>query len=353
MGRGGRPCRSWICDAVRDPECRRHIRPPPDRQSRPDRVRGTDAGAAVNLPFAGDGRFWACAFLGLGLPVCLALAWAALAGETLLAFDAFGRLATIAAFLILGLAALALATRGRAALFALLCWPASLAAASGPDGPVLALAALAAALLSPRPMTGRRGPARRAGATVAIALVVLARPACAPLAGMLLVPFPPRGRLARYGRDRLPLAALAFLPAFLPALLPASLWTQHAVGAGGGPMPLPIPLPWPLYGLWAAALLVPALALRRGPLPPRAERLWLSGCALLGLWLMAGAQALAPAGGLGGLPIRDLLPLAPMGILAFARGRIGTAAALRWPALLPVLAAAIDAVALPLIALRP
>ncbi|KAA0122972.1 hypothetical protein CIW48_16205 [Methylobacterium sp. P1-11] len=303
----------------------------------------------MNLPFAGDGRFWACAFLGLGLPVCLALAWAALAGETLSAFDAFGRLATMAAFLILGLAALALATRGRAALFALLCWPASLAAASGSDGPVLALAALAAALLSPRPMTGRRGLARRAGAVVAIALAVLARPACAPLVGMLLVPFPPRGRLARYGRDRLPLAALALLP----ALLPASLWAQHAAGAGGGPMPLPIPLPWSLYGLWAAALLVPALALRRGPLPPRAERLWLSGCALLGLWLMVAAQALAPAGGLGGLQIRDLLPLAPMGILAFARGRIGTAAALRWPALLPVLAAAIDAVALPLIALRP
>lgn len=67
---------------------------------------------------------------------------------------------------------------------------------------------------------------------------------------------------------------------------------------------------------------------------------------------MVGAQALAPAGGHGGLQIRDLVPLAPMPILAFARGRIGTAAALRWPALLVVLAAALDAVALPMIALR-
>ncbi|WP_331308476.1 hypothetical protein [Methylobacterium oryzae] len=52
------------------------------------------------------------------------------------------------------------------------------------------------------------------------------------------------------------------------------------------------------------------------------------------------------------MQVRDLLPLAPMLILAFARGQIGTAAALRWPALLPVLAAALDAVALPMIALR-
>ena len=39
-------------------------------------------------------------------------------------------------------------------------------------------------------------------------------------------------------------------------------------------------------------------------------------------------------------------------ILAFARGQIGTAATLRGPALLPVLAAALDAVVLPMIALR-
>lgn len=306
----------------------------------------------MNLTFAGDGRFWACVFLGLGLPVCLALAWIDLPGETPSALDAFVRLARIAAFLSLGVAALAVATRGRAALFALLCWPASLAAASGPDGLVLALAALAAALLSPRPMTGRYRPARLAGATLAIALVVLARPACAPLAGMLLVPFPPPGRLARTCRERLPLAAIALLPALLPALSAASLGTPHPAGAGHGPMALPVPLPGFLFGLWAVALLVPLVALRRGPLPPRAERLWLSGGALLGLWLMVGAQALAPAGGPGGLQIRDLVPLAPMPILAFARGRIGTAAALRWPALLVVLAAALDAVALPMIALR-
>lgn len=311
----------------------------------------------MRLPVTGDGRFWALAFLGLGLPACLALAWIGLTGETPSALAVCGRLAGIAAFLGLGLAALALATRGRAALFALLCFPASLAAASGPDGPVLALAALAAALLSPRPMTGRHGSARRAGAALAIALVVLARPACAPLVGMLLVPFPPPGRRVRAWRERLPLAALALLPALLSALLPALLpavspGLPPPGAAGGGLVSLPVPLPGFLTGVWAAALLVPPVALRRGPLPPRAERLWLSGCALLGLWLAVLPQALAPAGGLGGMQARDLLPLAPMLILAFARGRIGTAAALRWPALLPVLAAALDAVVLPMIALR-
>ncbi|WP_182177693.1 hypothetical protein [Methylobacterium radiotolerans] len=299
----------------------------------------------MNLPVTGGGRFWARAFLGLGLPACLALAWIGLPGEPAALALAFAR---IAAFLSLGLAALALATRGRAALFALLCCPASLAAASGPDGPVLALAALAAALLSPRPMTGRRRSARRAGAALAIGLVVLARPACAPLAGMLLVPFPPPGRLARACRDRLPLAVFALLPA-LPA---ASLGPPHPAGAGDGFGSLPVPLPGILYALWAAALLVPPFALRRGPLPPLAERLWLSGGALLGLWLTVLAQALAPAAGHGGLQVRDLLPLVPMLILAFARGQIGTAATLRWPALLPVLAAALDAVVLPMIALR-
>ncbi|MGH1590011.1 hypothetical protein ACRBEV_18860 [Methylobacterium phyllosphaerae] len=92
------------------------------------------------------------------------------------------------------------------------------------------------------------------------------------------------------------------------------------------------------------------------PPAPRAERLWLAGSALLGLWLTVLAQALAPpgaAGRLDGLDLRAVLPLGPMLVLAFARGRVGTAASLRWPALLPVLAAAIDAVALPLAALRP
>ncbi len=177
-----------------------------------------------------------------------------------------------------------------------------------PGRPVLALAALAAALLSPRPMTGRRRSARRAGAALAIGLVVLARPACAPLAGMLLVPFPPPGRLARACRDRLPLAVFALLPA-LPA---ASLGLPHPAGAGDGFGSLPVPLPGILYALWAAALLVPPFALRRRPLPRSAERLLALGGALLGLWLTVLAQALAPAAGHGGLQVRDLPPLVPM-----------------------------------------
>jgi hypothetical protein len=300
----------------------------------------------VSPAFAGGARFWGLALLGLGLPVCVALALRVppdAAGHVLPGAVGLrvGQGAAIAAFLALGLAALAVADRGQEVLFALLGLPASLAAASGPDGPVLGLAALAAALLTPRPLTGRGRPWRLAGAALAIALAVLARPACAPLAGMLLVPFPPPRRLARFCRDRLPLAVLAVLPVLL-GLPPA----------GGSPDPAPaVPLPWPLYGLWAAALLGLPLALRRGPLPPPAERLWLAACALLGLWLVVLRQTLGPAG--GGLSPHDLLPLAPMLVLAFARGRIGTAATPRWPALLPVLAAAVDAVALPALALRP
>lgn len=290
----------------------------------------------MNRPTAGGARFWGLAFLGLGLPVCVALA---LTGPPGPALDTVGRLAHVALFLSLGLSALALAARGRAALFALLCLPASLAAATGPEGVVVALAALAAALLTPRPLTGRGRPARLAAATLAIALAVLARPACAPLAGMLLVPFPPTGRFGRFGRDRLAPAVLALLPALLAVLFRTPL----AAGAGGEAAP-----PWPpaLSGVWALALLVPPLALRRGPLPPPAERLWLVGCAVLGLWLAVLAQALAPAGHADGLQVRDLLPLGALLVPAFARGRIGTADSLTWPALLPVLAAAATLAAL-------
>lgn len=320
----------------------------------------------MNLPAAGGARFWCLAFLGLGLPVCVALALISppgesgppgpaldavgrLAGAALGPADAarLGRLANVALFLTLGLSALALASRGRAALFALLCLPPSLAAATGPEGAVVALAALAAALLTPRPLTGRGRPARLAAATLAIALAVLARPACAPLAGMLLVPFPPTGRFGRFGRDRLAPAVLALLPVLLPALLlaplPGIVRTSLAAGAGGEAAPS-----WPpaLYGVWALALLVPPLALRRGPLPPPAERLWLVGCAVLGLWLVVLARALGPTGPADGLQVGDLLPLGSLLVPAFARGRIGTAAPLRWAALLPVLAAAANVAAL-------
>ncbi|MHB2207722.1 hypothetical protein [Methylobacterium sp. CM6257] len=282
-------------------------------------------------PLAAGARFWCLAFLALGLPACVALALIGPPGEPV------GGLGNGAAFLILGLSALALASRGQAALFALLCLPASLAAASGPEGPVIGLATLAAALLTPRPLTGRGRPVRLGAAALAIALIVLARPAYAPLAGMLLVPFPPTGRLGRFGWDRLAPAVLALLPAFFR--------TSLAAGAGGGAALSPS---WPpaLYGLWVLALLVPPLALRRGPLPPPAERLWLAGCAVLSLWLVVLAQALAPTGHADGLQVRDLVPLASLLVLAFARGRFGTAASLRWPALLPVLAAAANVAAL-------
>ncbi|MFC6742321.1 hypothetical protein [Methylobacterium tardum] len=198
----------------------------------------------MNRLSADGARFWGLAFLGLGPPVCVALA---LTGPPGPALDTVGRLAHVALFLGLGLSALVLAARGRVALFALLCLPGSLAAATGPEGVVIALAALAAALLTPRPLTGRGRPARLAAATLAIALAVLARPACAPLAGMLLVPFPPTGRFGRFGRDR---RHPRFSRSCPPFCLPSSGRRSPPGPGARPPRPRPGPLSSTASGLW-------------------------------------------------------------------------------------------------------
>ncbi len=104
-----------------------------------------------------------------------------------------GRLGNATATLAIALAALALAHRGRVALFAVLALPMtlSLAASFNQDAPIIALAALAAALLTPRPLTGAGARWRLSGAILSLALVVLAKPPYAGLAAMLLVPLPP------------------------------------------------------------------------------------------------------------------------------------------------------------------
>lgn len=350
--------------------------------------------------------------LGLAPEVCLYL----------------GRLANATATLALSLAALALASRGRAALFALLALPMtlSLAASFNQDALIIALAALAAALLTPRAPAGPRSRLRLSGAILSLALVFLAKPPYAPLAAMLLVPLPRGGD----GSDGLIPHLARRLAAAVLAVLPAAIWTiaaaafvatpvpRYAYEAGplwSGPRPavfdatdpkaqgqvllekparlltlpghfltaikhltvlakgtvgifgwLDRPLPDFLYGIWALALVAPLLLLRRGVPPPLPERLILPAAALACLWLVLLSQYLTWTNvgedRIQGPQGRYLLPLVPMLVLAFARIRPGPAPGPdlgqpsgrplgRWPAMLPVAAAAVDLVAVPLAAL--
>lgn len=337
--------------------------------------------------------------LGLGPQACFTL----------------GRLGNATATIALAIAALALARRGRVALFALMALPMtlSLAASFNQDAPIIALSALSAALLTPRPLAGPGSRWRIAGAILSLALVVLAKPPYAGLAAMLLVPWPRAsegsGALARHAARRLAAAVLA--------VLPAALWTmaatafvatpvpRHAYEAGplwAGPRPatftttdpkaqarilwekpvrlltlpghflgtikhwtvlgkgaigifgwLDRPLPGFVYGMWALALLGPLLLLRHGTAPPWPERLTLPAAALACLWLVVLSQYITwtnvGENRIDGPQGRYLLPLVPMLVLAFARER--REATGRWPGMLPVAAAAVDVVAIPLAAL--
>ncbi len=85
-----------------------------------------------------------------------------------------------------------------------------------------------------------------------------------------------------------------------------------------------------------------------------AERLILPAAAVACLWLVVISQYLTwtnvGENRIDGPQGRYLLPLVPMLVLAFARTRREEAGG-RWPAMLPVAAAAVDVVALPLAAL--
>jgi hypothetical protein len=97
------------------------------------------------------------------------------------------------------------------------------------------------------------------------------------------------------------------------------------------------------------------LTARGGPLPPWPERLLLPAAALACLWLVILSQYATwtnvGESRVDGPQGRYLLPLVPMLILAFARLRPAAEPGRRWPVLLPVAAAAVDVVAVPLAAL--
>ena len=353
----------------------------------------------------------------LYVPAAAGLAAGRVAGLSPEACVYLGRLANATATVILALGALALARRGRPAFFAVLALPMtlSLAASFNQDALIIALAALAAALLTPRPFDGPGAGPRLSGAILCIALLALAKPPYAALAAMLLVPVSGDGRSRQMGRQmgrRLAAAALAVLPAAIwtvaataTVATPVPRYRYEAGPLWSGPRPAPFtttdpkaqgqillekplllltlpghflgtikhlivlakgaigifgwldrPLPGLLYLLWVVALVVPlVLTGRTGPLPPWPERLFLSAVALACLWLVILSQY-ATWTNVGedrvdGPQGRYVLPLVPMLILAFARLRSVPEAGRRWPALLPVAAAAIDLAAVPLAAL--
>jgi len=353
----------------------------------------------------------------LYIPAAAGLAAGRLLGLAPEACVYLGRLANATAVILVGLMTLALAHRGRPAFFAVLALPMtlSLTGSFNQDGLVIALAALAAALLTPRPFDGRSAGPRLAGAILCIALVALAKPPYAALAAMLLVPFSADGHgrnMSRHLGRRLAAAVLA--------VLPAATWTVAATATVATPVPryayeagplwsglrpapftatdpkaqarvllekpvrlltlpghylgtikhlttlaegtvgifgwLDRPLPGFLYGLWAVALVAPLLLSGwRAPLPPWPERVVLSAAAVACLWLVILSQYVTwTAVGdnrVDGPQGRYLLPLAPMLILAFAHLRPTQQPARRWPVLLPVAAAAVDLLAVPLAAL--
>lgn len=240
------------------------------------------------------------------------------------------RLANAAACVLMGYAALRLARRGRPALFALLALPMTLhlSAAVSQDGPLIAAAALAAALLP------RGGRLYWAGAA-ALACVAAAKPPYLPLALLALVPLDGRPfRLRRQGAGFLLVvlagtawaaaaAALAVAPFWRAPYHPGPLWTGDpgalfrstdpaaqlgvllhrpalllllpqetlaldwrylASSAVGVFASLDFTLPAWLYRLWYAALAAAALgamALPRGD-PGPAPRPWVTALLLAG-----------------------------------------------------------------------
>ncbi len=170
--------------------------------------------------------FYAPAAVGLGIGHALDLSAKASAR--------LGRLANVAAYVLIALSALVLARRGRAWLFAILALPMalSLAASFNQDGLIIATAVLAAALLTNAP-DAPRARHRFVGAAVLVALILLAKPPYAPIALILLLPLPlPRGSAASIGRALLPR-----LGAVAAVLLPAVLWTGYATATVATPVP--------------------------------------------------------------------------------------------------------------------
>ncbi len=132
-----------------------------------------------------------------------------------------GRFLNLGCFLVLGMAALLVARRGRAVFLCVLSVPmtVSLAASLNIDGLLIPTAVLAAALLTrddAKPAAGRSWPGRSWRlAAVALAGIAMAKPPFLPLLAALLLPLPARRdwpALRRAFTTRLVLVALLAVP---------------------------------------------------------------------------------------------------------------------------------------------
>jgi len=159
------------------------------------------------------------------------------------------RLANIACFIALGLAALLLARRGHALLFCTLMFPmtVSLAASVNQDGLIIGASVLAGALLtrSDAPATARPALPRSAAywtAGLLLACVVAVKPPYAPLLALLLLPLPPVREWLDHRRPLLLRAAVVGL-----LLLPGLVWGWFAVTTVATPFSKP---PYEAGPLW-------------------------------------------------------------------------------------------------------
>ncbi len=341
--------------------------------------------------------FYVPGALGIGLGQALGLTPAKAA--------LLGRLANTAAYGALGLAALALARRGRTLLFGVLVVPMSLslAASFNQDALMIAACALAAALL-----TGD-DPWRRRLAAVVIALVVLAKPPYAAIAAMLLVPLPERFWVSRLFWRRVGIAVLAVLPgvawivfATIHVATPVPRLAYEAGPLWSGPRPAPflgtdtgaqvrillehpgliltLPaqglfafkrvlvlatgaigvfgwldrlLPAIVYTTWIAALVGLAILCGRSVRLRWIDLALLVTAALLTAWLVALSQYLSwthvGEARIDGPQGRYFLPLIPMLVLAVVpRPAAVLAPGLRWGLVIGTAVAALDLVVVPL-----
>ncbi len=343
--------------------------------------------------------FYVPAALGIGLGQALGLTPAKAA--------LLGRLANGAAYGALGLAALALARRGRPLLFGVLVLPMSLSLAASPnqDALMIAACALAAALL-----TGEESW-RRGVAALLIALVVLAKPPYAAIAAMLLVPLPPRFWVNPLFWRRVGIAVLAVLPGIAWTLLvttriatPVPRLAYEAGPLWPGPRPAPFlgtdtgaqarilldhpgllltlpaqclfavkraltlaagaiglfgwadkPLPAVVYAAWGAGLAGLAVLCGRSIRLRGIDLALLVTAALVTAWLVAISQYLSWTNvgevRIDGPQGRYFLPLIPMLVLAAAPRPAGVSG-LRWAFVIATAVAALDLVAVPLATAR-
>jgi hypothetical protein len=180
-----------------------------------------------------------------------------------------GRVAMLLAYLALGGAALGLARWGGALIFAVLTLPPSLAIAASynQDGPMLACAALAAALLT------RTSGARKMAAGLGLIAVALAKLPYLPLLALTLMPLRAPG---------LPRRVLLLALATVAPLL----WLAHISRGGFAPYTLPAYHPGPLWpgphGGWlkAANFGENLLVLRAHP----AIILWMPAASVVSAW---------------------------------------------------------------------